>query len=336
MLKRVEGWYRLLLRAYPARFRETFGAEAQGVFGQALRAAAARGRWALLAVCWRELRDWPLAVIRAYLREMKGADMAEPMSAKAGDEHISWMEALAGLWPFLLAGPIGVLLAYPYPSPAWRSAPWAQLLMGAAYVLPLLIGLGIGWLRKWPRWAYPYLGLVLLILGTLISYPITRLVFDVGPEWPYWPQFAITTGSHALVFGALALSARAWRPLQPLYQSFRRDWTQLSFGLFLSAGVLFGSIDHEEDPRLTLFVLLPPLIIMLGALAYLVSANKAQRLLALLISLVAAVGVRAADGKLFYSEYALQMAAITFIPALLELLPLLDHSPTELARPIQP
>jgi hypothetical protein len=214
--------------------------------------------------------------------------------------------------------------------------PWAPILLGTAYGLPLLIGLGIGWLRKWPRWAYPYLGVVLLILGYLVANAITGLVFEVGPEWPYWPQFAIIVGSFALVLGALALSARAWRPLQPLYQSFRHDWTQLSFGLFLFVGFLFAGIDFEEDPRPTLFVILPPLVIVLGALAYLLSANKAQRLLAMLVSLVVAVGVRVAGGKLYYAEYALQAAAIIAIPALLELLPPLDGSRTELPRPIEP
>jgi hypothetical protein len=328
--------YGVLLKVYPPEFQKEFGAELKGVFGQALDAAAERGCLEITAVCVRELRDWPLAVIRAHLRETKEADMAKPMRITTGDERISWLVALAGLWPFLLAGPANVLLNYPYPLPAWRSTPWAQILMGTVYGLPLLMGLSIGWLRKWPRWAYPYLAVVVFILGSLVSGAITGLVFEVGPEWPYWPQFAITTGSHALVLGALALSARAWRPLQPLYQSFRRDWTQLSFGLFLSAGVLFGSIDHEEDPRLTLFVLLPPLIILLGAMAYLLSASKAQRILAMLISLVLAVGVRVADGKLFYGEYALQMAAIISIPALLEFLPPLDPSRTGLPRPIEP
>jgi hypothetical protein len=336
MLRLSRCLYGILVKAYPPEFLKEFGAELEGVFGQALDAAAERGLPKIAAVWVRELRDWPLAVIRAHLREMKEADMARPIRLETGDVRISWLQALAGLWPFLLAGPISVLLSYPYPSPAWQSIAWAEILIGAAFGLPLLLGLGIGWIKEWPRWAYPYLGVVLLTLGTLVSYPITRLVFEVGPEWPFWPQFAITTGSHALVLTALALSARAWRPLHPLYQSLRRDWTQLSFGMLLSAGFLFGIIDHEEDPILTLFVFLPPVIIVLGALAYLLGASKAQRILAMLISLVLAVGVRAAEGKLFYGEYALQMAAIMSIPALLEFLPPLDRSRNELPRPIEP
>jgi hypothetical protein len=327
--------YGVLLQAYPQEFRKEFGAELDDVFGRALDEAAQRG-WLEMAAVWgRELRDWPLAVIGAHLRQIKEANMEKPIVMRTGDEHMSWLAALAGLWPFLLAGPLNVLLNHPYPSPAWRSTPWAQILMVMVYGLPLLIGLGVGWLRKWPRWAYPYLGVLLLVLGLLISGAITGLVFEVGPEWPFWPQFAITTSSHALVLGALALSARAWRPLHPLYQSFRRDWTQLSFGLFVFVGRLFGGIDHQEDPSLTLFVLLPPLIIVLGALAYLLSSTKSQGILALLISLALALGVRVVGGKLFYAEYALQMAAIIAIPALLELLPPQDRSRSHLPHPIE-
>jgi hypothetical protein len=336
MLRLSRCLYGVLLKAYPPGFQKEFGAELQDVFGQALDAAAERGLLAITAVWVQELRDWPLVVIRAHLREMNEVHMARPMRIQTGDERISWLGALAALWPFLLAGPVSVLLEYPYLLPAWQSTPWAQILMGAAYGLPLLMGLGIGWRSKWPRWAFPYLGVVLFILGALVSSAITGLVFEVGPEWPFWPQFAISTGSHALVLSALALCARAWRPLQSLYQSFRRDWTQLSFGLFLSVGALFGAIDHEEDPRLTLFVLLPPLVVVLGALAYLLSTHKAQRILAMLISLGLALSVRLADGKGFYVEYAVQMAAIIAIPALLEFLPPPDRSRTTLPRPIEP
>jgi len=244
--------------------------------------------------------------------------MDEPVNI---NRRISWIETLVGLWPFLLFGPVSVLLAYPDPLPDWRFTTWAQALIGIAYGLPLLVGLGIGWLRKWPRWAYPYLGVVLLILGSFMGGATARLVFGIGPEWPFWPLLAIYVGNFALLLGALMLAARAWRPLQSLYQSIRRDWTQLSFGLFLFLGILFGSIDHEEDPALTLFVLLPPLIVSLGAFVGLRSAKKTWRILAMLISSGLAVGVRMAGGKLFYGEYAVQMMVIAFIPALLELLP---------------
>jgi hypothetical protein len=89
--------YGVLLRAYPPKFQKEFGAELKGVFGQALADAAERGLLEIAAVWVRELRDWPLAVVRAHLREMKGAGMAQPMTIKTGDERMTWPEVLAGL-----------------------------------------------------------------------------------------------------------------------------------------------------------------------------------------------------------------------------------------------
>jgi len=168
--------------------------------------------------------------------------------------------------------------------------------------------------------------LALLVLGGFVVNAIFRIVFEVGPEWPFWPQAMIAIGVFALTMGVLLLAARAWRPLRSLYQGVRRDWTQLSFSLFLGAGILFGLIDHEEDPALTVFVFLPSLIVLLGAFAYLRSATKAQRILAMLTSLALAIGVRAAGGKLFYGGYGAVLGVIIFIPALLELLPPADPS----------
>ena len=198
----------------------------------------------------------------------------------------------------------------------------------------LLLGLGVGWYKRWPRWSYPYLGLALFVLGGFVVNAIFRVVFEVGPEWPFLPQAMIAIGVFALTMGVLLLAARAWQPLRSLYQGVRRDWTRLSFSLFLGGGILFGLIEHEEDPALTVFVFLPSLIVSLGAFVYLRSATKAQRILAMLISLALAIGVRAAGGKLFYGGYGAVLGAIIFIPALLELLPPTGQSQAEPARPI--
>jgi hypothetical protein len=63
--------YGLLLRAYPARFRAEFGPEMQAVFGQAAAQAAGQSPAHLARLCARELRDWPIAVLRAHRRASK-------------------------------------------------------------------------------------------------------------------------------------------------------------------------------------------------------------------------------------------------------------------------
>ncbi len=64
----------------------------------------------------------------------------------------------------------------------------------------------------------------------------------------------------------------------------------------------------------------------LAALVYLRSTTKAQRILALLVSLALAVAVRVVVGKIFYATYGAVVGVIVFIPALLELMPRMDRS----------
>jgi hypothetical protein len=329
--------YALLLRLYPRRFRAEFEDEMQAVFADAVVEASQRGGASLAVVLLRELRDWPAALMREHQRERRKREVGTQTgfsvtSAPVGKERLSWAETLAGLWPFLIFGPVSILLAYPYPMPEWRVVLSSRILMASVALFPL--GLGIGWFKRWPRWSYPYLGLALLVLGGFVGNAIFRAVFEVGPEWPVWPQVMIAIGVFALTIGVLLLAARAWRPLRSFYEGVRRDWTQLSFGLFVSAGILFGLIEHEEDPALTVFVFFPSLIVLLGAFVYLRSATKVQRILALLISLALAIGVRAAGGKLFYGGYGAVLGAIIFIPALLELLPSTGQSRAEPSRPM--
>jgi len=57
--------YALLLRLYPAAFRQTFGAEMVAVFRASLEAAEAAGTGAVLGVAWRELLGFPRNVVAA-------------------------------------------------------------------------------------------------------------------------------------------------------------------------------------------------------------------------------------------------------------------------------
>lgn len=65
----MNGWrhlitrvYRILLAAYPSKFRAEFGQEMQDVFETALTEAQRPGGEQLWQLVWREIRDWPGAV----------------------------------------------------------------------------------------------------------------------------------------------------------------------------------------------------------------------------------------------------------------------------------
>ena len=318
--------YAQLLTLYPRRYRQEYRDELQTVFSLVVDEAAERSAISLLGTALREFRDLPGALIREHIRERRKRGMETQLSTLEIDERPGrWTEVLAGIWPFLIWGPGAVILAY-LPVPIRRY--WGAIPGIFVFALPILIGMGIGWIKKFPRWSYPYVGLVLGSLAALGLNPLFSLIFQRGSVWPAWPQILIVLGYSILACGLLLLTARRWHPLQPLYQGIRQDWTQLSFGLFPLAAVLFGGIDHDEDPVLTFYVIAPTILLALGALLYLRSTAKAQRILTLLFSLLLAVAVRLVGGKFFYGLFGTIAAAIIFIPALLELLTPLDKPAT--------
>jgi len=314
--------YARLLSLYPRRYRADYGEELQTVFSLVVNEAAQRGRFSVIRLGWRELRDLPGAVIREYLREGRKRKMETSTITPTGDGRSSWGETLAGLWPFLFLGPVSVTMTY-LTVPAWFQYSETPKYLSIVFVLSMLVGLGVAWAKGWPRWSYPYIGFAMVVGGLAIGGTVSSMVFTVGPEWPVLPQVLIAVGAFGLVVGILTLIARAWRPLHSLYRGIRQDWTRLSFGLFTGVLVLFGGggIDLDEDPIFTLNVFVPSLVVLAGALVYLRSTTKAQRILALLVSLTLAVAVRVVGGKIFYGTYGAVVGAIVLIPALLELLP---------------
>ncbi len=312
--------YTCMLGLYPQQYQAEYGEELQTVFSLVVNEAAQRGRFSVIRLGWRELRDLPGAVIREYLREGRKRKMETSTITPTGDGRSSWGETLAGIWPFLFLGPVSVIVAY-LTMPAWFQYSETPKYLSIVFVLSMLVGLGVGWAKGWPRWSYPYLGFAMVVGGLAIGGTVSSMVFTVGPEWPVLPQVLIAVGAFGLIVGILTLIARAWRPLHSLYRGIRQDWTRLSFGLFTVVSGLFGAIDLDEDPIFTLNVFVPSLILLVGALVYLRSTTKAQRILALLVSLVLAVAVRVVVGKIFYATYGAVTGVIIFIPALLDLLP---------------
>jgi hypothetical protein len=64
--RRILRIYCALLSFYPVTFRDEFGDEMIAVFAQALMDAAERGRWAVMVVYLREVREMPINMVREY------------------------------------------------------------------------------------------------------------------------------------------------------------------------------------------------------------------------------------------------------------------------------
>ena len=82
----------------------------------------------------------------------------------------------------------------------------------------------------------------------------------------------------------------------------------------------FSSIDHDEDPVLTFFVIGPSLVFTLAALMYFILQPKSARSIVLVAGMILAILIRLPSGKWFYIAYWLGTAFIVFIPAVIDLL----------------
>jgi hypothetical protein len=214
-----------------------------------------------------------------------------------------------------------VLLAYPYPYPAWRTVEWFTTIQFITLISLLLLGLIAGGAKGWHRWAFPYLGPWIVIAGAALAGGVNSLVFTRGAEWPLVEQILIMIASFMLVTATVILLAR-WAPFaRLLYRQVRSDWTRLSFGLLVGAAMIFGMIDHDEEPILTLPVILPSVLVFLCAFAYLRLTNRAWRVATLLLGMILPIVIRVASAKTFYWEFGTVLIVVIMLPVLLEFLP---------------
>jgi hypothetical protein len=164
ILGRLLRTYTLLTILYPYGFRREFSREMQAVFQDKLVAKMAAGKWELWRAFWKEVHDWPGAVLTEYwfaLRETFGRGL---MSLIMEDK--SWKiehrrDAILASLPPVLFGiciALGALVVWE----PWYTIPRWRLLTGfAIMMLPgLIIGLGGIWalIKRVPPWGHTWIG----------------------------------------------------------------------------------------------------------------------------------------------------------------------------------
>ncbi len=285
--------YTLLLRLYPPRFRAEFEAEMQSVLAAEMAGAAKRGMAAVAGVCWRELRDAPVAIIREYWNERSLVMNTQSL------ERASWWGVLATLVAFPLA-------AIP------RREELPQIVQFAAFYglfgLTIVL-LMIGVVKGLPVWSLPSAGLFLAVFTFWLGFQdlrkFTSWVVSTGPGkyfvWLYLPYHPISqiinSGSLWLTLLAvlitLTAAAAILPPLRSLYRRFRRDWTLLSFIVYgaspISLFLTFDEYKHEG-----LYAAASVLLLAVGAWLYLWSTFRWQRWLVLFTAFTMAMATVAA------------------------------------------
>jgi len=276
----------------------------------------------MLILFLRELRDLPSSLWREQRRRRQKQEQAFAMANNI-DEPDHWqpatgVETAVTVLPFVLFGLLYTFQALGYargirePSFYWH----------LSLYLVALVGLGIGWVKGFPRWSLGYLGLALIFswwltgLATvgfkLFGYSIDRW------EWRGWIALPV-------VALAAILFSRSLSPLIDLIKSIWRDWSRLSFILYaalswVTLGILYdGKTWADPVAILPLQVFCAALFIMLGVLPYLHLFFPWQRGLALQgafnLALLSSIAIGAAvSGK---ADVAWPILAVWFVFLLL-------------------
>ncbi len=165
--------YARMLGLYPRRYRADYGEELQTVFSLVVNEAAQRGRFSVIRLGWRELRDLPGAVIREHWRERK-KEMETETSVPTTFEPAPWREGLAAIALFLL-GALGCLLSWLH----LVLPPWLAI----GFLLYPLFMFALGLIKGLRRWFLPYAGLVGCQLGWALTTRGTIMGIDTRAGW---------------------------------------------------------------------------------------------------------------------------------------------------------
>lgn len=345
--------YTLLLRLYPPEFRDEFAEEMTAVFIEALSEAQKRGRLLRLFWCGKEFFDLLTLLVReqwlslrreeAVMNPILSANHAHDADAMQAETPL---EILAGIFPFILFGLMFTLLGFNY---HMQSALMRNGMVGYLIVHGfLLVGLGIGWALRFPRWSYAYLGAVVLTsswLAGIATVGFRIFGYTFGREewgWRGWmPLLALTA--------VMLLFTRSLQPLVQLFQGIRRDWTRFSFGLYAALAWLLllitydGKTWYNQTLYLPLNLFLLTLVITGGTFVYMYRRRPWPRVLALqatliLYFLVSAL-VTTLDGHQEFGSPPTAFGWLTYLLFLLmwvsvPLLPGLAHQAWRRLRPI--
>jgi hypothetical protein len=304
--------YHRLLSLYPAEFRDELGEEMTAVFSEAIAEARMQSRRLVAIRFLRELRDYPSSLWRAQkLSRRNQKEVAGPQPLIPADgiaepvqfTRPSGLETAAAILPFVLMGLLYTFQALDYPSGrSMRSFYWDLSL----YLL-LLIGLGIGWVKGFPRWSLGYLGMALVfswwLAGIAISgFRIFGHTFTHNEQWGWrgWISLLVV----ALV---ATLLSRSLYPLVGLAKSIWRDWSQLSFivyGAFtwLALGITYdGKTFYNEIKYLPINIIIGAMIYTAGALFFMRLKTGWHRAVALQaafnLAFLSSMAIGAIDGR---------------------------------------
>jgi hypothetical protein len=270
LISLVVRMYTLLLRLYPAEWRQEYGEELFLVFSEALTAATKQN--SLGRFFWRELRETPKAIARVYwyggtkkwqkgVRRLNEAASSADLPPPPPDGRDSWQQAAVELSPFLTTGLLLILATY-LPLAGLASGWQRDMDFLGQIIVPLTLPLFVlGVARGLPRWAYP-------VGGLLVGYHALS-----AAQTGLWPFLVVMLTISAILAAAALMTNPQPSPLPVILrrigQSLSLDWTRLSFGVYGATPlVILIAFDNGYANNRTPYLALSVLVMMAGALFY--------------------------------------------------------------------
>jgi len=194
-------------------------------------------------------------------------------SASIEDVRSSHWDAFLSALPFALFGVVCMI--------GKIRVPWVGIYTNLALYFFVLLGLLIGLLKAFPRWAYSYLGWSLVYAWWWTSMHTNGLNifgYTFGNEawgWRIWAPLFLTVGIAILL-------TRSIHPLRELVLGFWQDWTLLSLAMFSFVGFMMLLYDEVRAPYTIAFMTASTLVICASVWIFMRSANRAHRFITLL------------------------------------------------------
>jgi hypothetical protein len=196
---------------------------------------------------------------RSYDAEGPGATLEEGSSP--------WGGVVMGLLLFLGLGLTLVLFQY-LVGGVWYPA---------GFYVAVCVGWGAGWVKRFPRWSYPYGSLILVLASWWIALGSSLtwiLVMDA-----FLPLVVVV-----VVSVILAPSIDPWRFL---FRGIWQDWTRVSFALYGVLPLVLWAQFEEVAATYRLFFWVPIVLLVAGgALSYLRANRTGTRVLSLVAGLL--------------------------------------------------
>ncbi|HNT25041.1 MAG TPA: hypothetical protein PKM21_11785 [Anaerolineales bacterium] len=292
--------YRRLLGYYPPAFRTRFAGEMAQVFRSLCRAQYAEAgisglAWLWLGVLW----DWTWTVLAQWgqllLKRRSEMTQTSILNRSDGVPALPVRDTILAVLPFLLFGlstlaeKLGLHLSYSANPPLW------QVLTGHPFLLfnwLVLVGLLVSLLKGFPRWGYAYLAWAILF----------------GWWWSDMGSYGYHFGGEMWLplLGVMVLALllrRSIQPLRTLAAGLWKEWTLLSFAIYVLYAHMFMLFDSVHNPHLPALIIATTLGLGLGAWGYFRAASPLRRVLALMGGLGLAILISILDG-IAYSNLA--------------------------------